>query len=89
MSVYLVAYSNPESPLPDALAETAESIIQLDDRPIWLVETKAENDELLEMIWPEGQEDESPTGPGIVVPVIAYSGYAQSRFWNWLKARIK
>ncbi len=87
--IYLIAYSNPESSLPEAVVESAASTIQLDERPIWFVETEAGSSELLNMIWPDGREDESSTGPGVLVPVESYSGYAQARVWDWLKARLR
>ena len=87
--IYMIAYTNPESPLPEAVVEIAKSTIQLGNQPVWFIEAEAENDILLDLIWPDGQEEKSPTGPGVLVQLDNYSGYAQNRLWDWLKARIK
>ena len=87
--IYLIAYSNPESQLPEAAAKSVKSKIQLGNQPVWFVETDADSDELLEWIWPDGKEEQSPTGPGVIVPVKMYSAYAPNRLLDWLKANVK
>ena len=87
--MFIVACAEPESELPEAVVKKASSTHRLGSGPIWIVDIDCTNSELVDMIWPDDEEDDSPAGIGLVVDLNTYSGYAPGEFWKWAKARRK
>ncbi len=87
--IYIVACTEPGSELPKAVVEESTATCQLASEPIWLVEIDCTTDELVDMIWPDDEEDSSPVGYGIVTEASAFGGYATQKFWKWAKAHRK
>ena len=87
--IYIVACTEPGSELPRAVVEEANGTRQLGSGPIWLVDIDCTDDELVDMIWPDDEEEASPVGFGLVIDADSYAGYAPEKFWKWAKARKK
>ena len=87
--IFIVACTEPGSVLPEAVVEEAKATHQLGSGPIWIVDIDCLSSELVDMIWPDDEEDESPAGLGLVVNLDTYGGYAPKDFWTWAKGRKK
>ena len=87
--MFIVACAEPESKLPGTVLEKAEATHQLGPGPVWIIDIDCTNSELVDMIWPDGEEHDSPAGIGLVVDLETYSGYAPELFWKWAKGRKK
>ncbi len=87
--VYIVVCADSGSELPTEIAEAAASIYRLGPGPVWFIDIDCSSSELVDMIWPDEAEAESPAGTGVIVGVDEYTGYAPDKFWKWIKARVK
>jgi hypothetical protein len=56
----------------------------------WFVSFNGTEDELTDILWPDGKENASPVKSGAIFPIKGtVNGYASEELWDWLEARSK
>lgn len=82
----VVAFGGDEPRLPDEVKSRLRNINDQYAPAAWFVTFDGTADELTDLIWPEGfDEDAHPMPEGIVIRISAYNGFASERFWEWLR----
>ena len=82
----VVAFGGDEPRLPDEVKSRLRNINDQYAPAAWFVTFDGTADELTDLIWPDGfDEDAHPMPEGIVIRISAYNGFASERFWEWLR----
>ncbi|MCY4557650.1 MAG: hypothetical protein OXF79_14950 [Chloroflexi bacterium] len=87
--IYMLVCKDPKSRLPEVVDQAAKDIFQLGEQAVWFIDIDCTSSELLDMIWPDDEEDASSAGVGVLLDVEGYRGYAPTAFWKWMKAHRK
>ena len=87
--IYAVLSLEEDGKLPDSVKKAATAIFDDYAPRAWFVAFDGTTTELNDLLWPDDEEDSSPVGNGVVLPVIRHAGYASDDLWEWLKVRSK
>ena len=87
--LYAVISFSDGAELPAKAQNAAKHIFDLYAPRAWFMEFDGTSYELTDLIWPDGKEESSPAGKGIVILIENQNGYASGSLWEWLKVRSK
>ena len=87
--LYAVISFSDGAELPANAQNAAKHIFDLYAPRAWFMEFNGTSYELTDLIWPDGKEESSPAGKGLVLLIENQNGYASTSLWEWLKTRSK